>query len=823
MLGVALLCILTMLLLSLAVKQDLGRLETATSDNVQWTLSQAEVEFMDFHYLLENYSRTEDDGARLRRAFDVFYSRINTLESGGLYAGPRDTAVFSRNLKLIRAYLDRNVGIIDNLQSATEEDLEQFEKETDELRSSLRRVSNSGLYYFAEQSDKQREAVALSLKRLALVTASLIAALALLAFYSHRVSQQIMRSRTELHSAHTRLNSIVTASLDAVLVSDVRGHILEFNAAAEKVFGYKEEDVLGCELRDVIIPPHFLEAHDAGMARMLRTGEKRVVGHGRVVLEGKRKSGECFPMELAIEAAGEGEQTIFIGFMRDITEQVKAETELREARDKALAGEKAKSDFLAVMTHEIRTPLNGVLGNLSLLEDTTLTEKQKRYTRNMSISAGVLMSHVDTVLDISRFESGVTQPRKEPTHLGHLLRDIVDAQRGNAKANGNVLESMWVGQPVDWVLTDAPRLHQVILNLVGNAIKFTDDGRISIEAERLYRNTNTKTVEIEFRIIDTGIGINKEDMARIFEDFHTVDSSFKRNTSGTGLGLGIVRRLVEAMGGSAGVDSELGEGSVFWIRMPFEETHEPKPVTEIEQGTDNQTPLEILVVEDNEINLQIVREMLLRKGHNVSTATDGLAGVNTALAQQFDLILMDISMPVLDGLEASERIRKESGPSQTAPIFALSANVLPEIQARIEAAGMDGFLGKPFHKDELTTVLNKAFDRKTKADAAAVDEMMTKSEPSPLELLHVRFVTETQELMDWLGTMPDDFEALAKRSHKVAGSAGAFDEVELRDALIAIETAAATPENRNQLHERINAALSLWNARDDLHSCKSHD
>jgi PAS domain S-box-containing protein len=811
LLTVAALCILAIISLSQAVTRDLRLLETANSDNVQWTLAQAEVEFMEFHHVLEENLLGPDIQARaVRRAFDVFYSRIVTLESGRLYDGLRQNPDFTRSLSAARQFLDRHVGLIDSMETADRAQVIAFEQDAETLRDTVRRIANSGLYYFASQSDARRESIAISLKRLALVTTSLIAALALLAYYSHRVGKQSHRSRMELQNAHTRLNSIVTASLDAVIVSDRHGRIVEFNASAEKVFGYTPHEVLGKPLAEVIIPPHLRQAHSAGMKRMIAGGAHRVVGHGRVKLEGMRKSGEVFPVELALEAAGEGEDMIVIGFLRDISAQVAAEQELVEARDRALAGEKAKADFLAVMTHEIRTPLNGVLGNLSLLEDTRLSRQQERYAANMSISAKQLMRHVDTVLDIARFESGQIAPDESPTHLGTLMQDIVDGQSGYAEANGNRLERGWIGAPVDWVMTDAARLQQILLNLVGNAIKFTENGKISLEAERLYRNAGDNSVEVEFRIIDTGLGISPDDQDRIFEDFQTVDTSFQRAAGGTGLGLGIVRRLVQAMGGSLGVESTLDEGSVFWVRLPFVETARPAPDQVAKHAATRSEPLDILVVEDNEINQHLVCELLQRKGHKVSTAANGLDGVQTAAKHGFDLILMDISMPVMDGLEATRRIRSEGGPSAHSAIVALSANVLPEVRDQIVEAGMTGFLGKPLQREELDTVLTAA----RRASAPPSPAPRPAPQNDVMASLKQRFIDETDALMAWLATAPTDTQELAARCHKVAGSAAAFSQLGLRDALVQIEHASSSEELQATLADKIKTARDIWAAHD---------
>lgn len=803
LLTAAALCIVAIVLLAQAVSRDLSLLESANSDNVQWTLSQAEVEYLEFERALDHgLARDEQpDFPNIRQEFDIFYSRIHTLETASLYSDLRQTEEFTTALTAIRGFLDRNVGLIDRLETASRAVLMGLEIRAEAISEDVRRLANSGLYYFASQADMRREAIFVSLKRLAIVTAFLIAALGLLAFYSHQMGRQNLRSKLELQSAYSRVNTVVNTSLDAVIVTDTQGHILEFNESAQRIFGYRLEEVAGKPLGDYLLPPHLRAAHQAGVARFQRTGEKRVIGHGRVQLEAMRANGEVFPCELALECAGSGKHQIVIGFVRDISAQVAAETELVEARDRALAGEKAKSDFLAVMTHEIRTPLNGVMGNLSLLEQTRLSAKQGRYTHNMAISARQLMQHVDSVLDIARFEAGQLGTKPEPVHLGHLVQDIVDGQSGAAAARGNTLQWSWVGPQIDWVLADAGRMQQVLLNLVGNAIKFTSDGRISIELERL-NQPGGNGAEIEFRIIDTGIGISEADQARVFEDFQTVDTSYQRQSSGTGLGLGIVRRLVQMMGGELGLESSLDEGSVFWVRLRLEETSAPHPDTQARHDTVRGRALHILAVEDNEINLHLLQERLELLGHHVHVARNGLEGVQAAHDTRFDLILMDISMPVMDGLEACRRIR-QSGASAQVPIVALSANVLPEMRDRIVEAGMSGFLGKPLQQDELETVLNSL-------GAEAVHKPDTKApDPTVLDSLRQRFEAELRELLDWLDDPQATPDEIAARCHMVAGSAAAFDHLALRDALVRVETLAQTDAPAAQMATAINQARAL--------------
>ena len=597
-------------------------------------------------------------------------------------------------------------------------------------------------------------------------------------------------------------------------MTDRWGNVLQFNPAAEEIFGYRLDDVLGRPLSDLIIPPEYRDKHDAAITRMNETGQMNVVGAGRVQLLAMRADGDYFPVELALQIAGEGDEQIVIGFLRDISARLADQNELIEARDRAVAGERAKSEFLAMMSHEIRTPLNGVIGNLSLLRHTRLNPRQARYLRNMELSADLLLNQVNMVLDITRMETGAVTILPEPTHLGRLVQDIVDAQAGLAEERDNVLHWSWQGEPVTHVMADGKRLTQILLNLVGNAIKFTSNGRIVVELER-QPTTASDRIAVEFRVIDTGIGMPPEEVDRIFEDFHTIDSSLDRNADGAGLGLGIVRRLVTAMGGTYGVESEVGEGSVFWFRLDFEPAEGQPAAPETRRARNAGKALDVLVVEDNEINAELAREMLQQEGHRVELAPDGLAGVAAANAQHFDLILMDISMPGMDGLEATRRIRAGDGPCRNTTIIAFSANVLPEMRRRIAEAGMDDLLAKPLQIEGLRKFLSDAPARHVAAPAKSPERHNTgqKAHGSTAminERFAARYRSEVEDLFAWLSSGVSDLPEIAARCHKVAGSAAVFGHDRLRAALIAIEAHAERNGSPAELSSLIEAAKATW-------------
>lgn len=538
-------------------------------------------------------------------------------------------------------------------------------------------------------------AVALIGGALVVLLSSGIAALA-------RLSRRIHRRSEELQATSSRMQAVVTSSLDAVVVADAEGLVVEFNRAAEETFGYARDEVIGRPMSDAIIPHHLRAAHDAGMARYRATRRKRAADNGRIELQGLRKSGEVFPLELAIATAQSDEGELFVSFLRDITERKAAEAELTAARDRAVAGDKAKARLLAVMSHEMRTPLNGMLGTMELLKRSELDPQQAEYLSIMEYSGEILLHHVNDVLDISRIDAGTAAPQIATFSLCAKLRRLVELHQPLAAVRDNTL-TLEIGPGLDMVAGDAQRLRQVVVNLVSNAVKFTSGGRVELCALRV---EDSDMVEISVR--DTGIGIAPEDQARIFEEFYTADATYGREVEGTGLGLAITERQVRLLGGEITLDSVPGMGSLFTVRLPLPAAAPvARPAEATEPARRAGEPLDILLVEDNRVNRFVARRILERLGHRVTEANDGLAGVEAAGLHGYDAILMDISMPRLDGTEATRRIRA-AGPSRGARIVALTAHAMPDEIEGFRAAGMDEVATKPVSSAQLAEILGDA-------------------------------------------------------------------------------------------------------------------
>ncbi len=471
------------------------------------------------------------------------------------------------------------------------------------------------------------------------------------------------------------------------------GKTIYVSPAVRRLYGYEPEELIGTKIEDRV--------HPDDLPALARAEEQvRATGEALVVYRCRTKKGEMISVEAGLRrsSASDGKATEFVVVARDITQRVRNEEALRAAKEHADAANHAKSAFLAHMSHEIRTPMNGILGMNHLLMATDLGTEQRDYARTIGDSASSLLRIIDDILDESKLEAGKVEIEYAEFDLDKTLDDIVSILRPRA-AQKDVRLAMTVSPAAcGWFRGDTVRLRQVLLNIAGNAVKFTDRGRVDIDVS-VPRALGDQAV-VRFEVSDTGVGIDAMAQATLFQKFIQADVSISRRFGGTGLGLAIAKQLVELMGGTIGFSSVVGEGSLFCFEIPLERVAEAPvekaPEAALPASSTPQRALDVLIAEDNKVNQHVAELIVAHAGHRVDLADNGRQAVDAAKAKDYDVILMDLQMPELDGIAAAKEIRQLPGRAGQVPIVALTSHAMAGTREEVIAAGMDDYISKPF-------------------------------------------------------------------------------------------------------------------------------
>ncbi len=704
--------------------------------------------------------------------------------------------------------------------------------------------------------------------------------------------------RMVLNEARTR--TIVETAVDGIITIDSKGIIRAFNSAAETIFGWPAAEAIGRNIK-VLMPEPEQSQHDRYLQNYLATGQARIIGSGREVT-GLRKDGTPFPLRLALGQASLNNETVFVGFITDLTDSKRRnaefegvvnaisrslaviefeldgtirhananflgitgyaldelvglhhsalcapsevasnayrelwdtlrqggyasgdfhrigkdgkevwihgsynpilgpdgrpykiikfasdlserhamEQDLREAKARAEQAAEAKSTFLANMSHEIRTPMNAIIGFTDVLLSEPTSDAQRRHLSTVRNAARNLLLLLNDILDTAKLERGAIELEVHDFSLREVCMQTLAALRVNARAKDLPLVLDYPDQTPEFFKGDALRIQQILLNLVGNAVKFTEKGQVTLSVSH-----HQDTLHLVIR--DTGIGIPADRIGRIFEPFSQADASMSRRFGGTGLGTTIARQFIELMHGRIRVDSEVGVGSSFHVELPLPPGE--AVMVRQEQAAIALPPLKLLVADDVPQNLELLELMLGRLGHTLTTATNGEEAVQAFVAERFDIVLMDVQMPVLSGLDASRQIRRleaESGRPPT-PIIALTASVLQEDANAAREAGMDGFANKPVDLHLLSLEMARVLKIQPVPDPAArprhlpevrgsvIDWTLGRelwgSEHAHRDALQ-RFLTDFGQSVPGLRLLLDSPAELAARLHRLRGAAG---------------------------------------------------
>ena len=622
------------------------------------------------------------------------------------------------------------------------------------------------------------------------------------------------RTEQELRRTLTTLRAVLDAATQVSILSvDCLGRVNLFNRGAEKLTGYAAAEVLGRDAVTLLHTPEELAERSAALSAQLG---RRVDAHQAFVDPStmgcshdwhyRRKDGALVPVSVAVTPINDdaGELLGFLGIAHDISARREFERSLQQAVAHANQANRAKSEFLANMSHEIRTPMNAVIGLSHLLERSPLDADQAGLVKKIKLAGKGLLGLINDVLDLSKIEAAEMSMERAPFSLPALIDDLGELLAVQAQTRGIAFT---VQRPADLPTAlegDATRLRQVPTNLLSNAIKFTDDGEVRLEVMALPGPADGP-LRLRFNVRDTSIGIAPDALERIFQPFAQADASTTRRYGGTGLGLSIVRQLVTLMGGRLDVRSEPGVGSEFGVELalPRSEAWLPPPTSEA--GSEPGQALagvRVLVVDDSDINLEVARRLLEAEGARVSLAANGQQAVDRLMAapQARDIVLMDVQMPVLDGHDATRRIRSALG-LRALPIIALTAGVTQGERQRAAEAGMDDMMGKPFDPQSLVACMRRHLGRGTAPAQQAIDPPVDQPVATPagtpvdwpeiagldaaeahrrlggdralLRTLLGRLLAEAQDLA--LPTGPgdaSDLPALARRLHRLRGNAG---------------------------------------------------
>ncbi len=478
----------------------------------------------------------------------------------------------------------------------------------------------------------------------------------------------------------------------------------------------------------------------------------------RIIVDGEMK----WVRERAEMIFDAGKLHSALGTVQDITAQKQAELALIEARQAAEAASRAKSEFLANMSHEIRTPMNAVLGMLGLLAETPLNSEQHGYVKKVRTAADALLRILNDILDFSRLEAGAIELESGHFSLDELIQEVTDLFAAATEEKGLALKVTPLPESSRHYRGDALRLGQILNNLVGNAIKFTERGNVQIAVQ--LQEGDGKLQKLRFEVRDTGIGLSAEQAAKLFQPFAQADTSTTRRYGGSGLGLSICKRLAELMGGEIGVESTLGQGSTFWFRVQLE-TDESAPARPAKKMLTEAKPYELalpvrgaelLLVEDNPTNQEVALAMLRKMGMRVDVANHGEEALHKLAHKTYELVLMDLHMPVMDGLEATAAIRAAEW-GQKLPIVALTAAAFASDHQEVLEAGMNDYVSKPVDPQELVRALLRWLPKRTAGEAAQQETVLSTD-----TIGHLPDRLEGFDLATTLSRLDDDHQLLLR-------------------------------------------------------------
>lgn len=787
-------CLVAVATLALRVVDASRDLGLYMAEESPWVIAQLEVDHQ--HLLLAIQDVLHETAAEdpslsdLLLKFDIYFSRVQivTARTGTLQDFFSEPEAFAARLEIVRSNLASVTPLVDRLRPDDLMNLGQIDTQLSQIMPDIRYIVVSAIHasqWRAQALRIQREEM---LEQFLLAGAlALVLIFGLLAVSAHSYRNSVLRTKM-VERLNSNLRASFDAALDGVIVTDHDGRILLINSAAEALFGQPRTAVIGRGI-SVLFPPGAGQAKLMDERKLIQQLERR--RRRRLRLQGR--NGQRLPISVsALSDIGSSGQQIHIGFVRDISTVVMVARQRRQASQRANRDAAEKVRFLAATSHELRTPMQGVLSAIDLVLRQGRDPAVASLMTIAQQSAVAALDQIDHVLEVAALDD-VAQPERadEAFSAEAIAGELISAAMHNWADEGLNIRLDLTAAVATQIIGKPRAFRQTLRNLISNAVKFGAGKPI------ILRLCSPLPHMLRIEVEDAGIGIDPADQARIFDDFETLDRGYARVSGGIGIGLGIVRRAVGSMGGTFGVISSLGKGSIFWFEIPTR----PAPAQPALVARD--VALRVLVVDDLSVNRLLVQKIVHTLGHRADKAGDGLTAVRMAAAQRYDMILMDISMPGMDGIEATRQIRTEGASCHTT-IIGFTANLQPADHARALAAGMREILYKPVRPTDIERAL---YPPKLPASVAVLppeDEGIFDSVDLLANSLGIdRLRGVVRQMTDSFHALLDDpsghtdLAELASQAHKCAGGAAIIGALPLHSAFCALETAALNNDTSN--------------------------